>query len=75
MTWYYRKEGNDTTGFKHYALGSSAVDKLVYNLAAVVSGIGPLGFTKKLKRKTGGDHYCLSARDDKRVLELGHLGV
>jgi hypothetical protein len=75
MTWYYRKEGNDTTGFKHYALGLSAVDKLVYNLAAVVSGIGPLGFTKKLRRKTGGDHYCLSARGDKRVLKLGHLGV
>jgi hypothetical protein len=48
----------------------------VYNLAAVVSGVGAVGFAKKRKPKGGGGElYCLPESEREKIVSYGHLGV
>ena len=76
MQWYHRMAAHDASGSRTYRLGTAAVDNLVYNLAAVVSGVGAVGFAKKRKLKGGGGElYCLPESEHEKILSCGHLGV
>jgi hypothetical protein len=63
-------------GSRTCRLGTAAVDNLVYDLAAVESGVGAVGFAKKRKLKGGGGELCcLPKSEHEKILSCGHLGV
>ena len=61
----YSSAAHDANDSRTYRLGAAAVDKLVYNLAAVVSGVGAVGFAKKRNLK-GGNYTVFLNRSTKR---------
>jgi hypothetical protein len=69
MTWFYKLPDKQI-----YYLGSNPVDKLLFNLNAVVTGIGNVRFTRKTVADVGPTTYELSEAEHLRILNDGNLG-
>jgi hypothetical protein len=69
MTWFHKLPEKQI-----YYLGSNPVDKLLFNLNAVVTGIGNVRFTRKTVPDVGPTTYELSEAEHSRILNDGNLG-